>query len=138
MKTGEKFWILWCPTSEKPPTRRFFREEEALKVAEKMALDHPGSEFVVMLSVIGVERSRKVEKQKYSRLAKPKKVEEVKKVVEDLKNLKLTYNEWKQKGRQVKSGEKSERIYTFPGNYTFYRSVFTYSQTQPLAARGSL
>ena len=45
------FWILWCPTGPTPPRVRFSTEKQALKVAEKMAAEHPGQEFFVLLTV---------------------------------------------------------------------------------------
>lgn len=40
-------FILWCPTSKLPPTRRFKTEAQAQEVAEAMAKRDPGSEFIV-------------------------------------------------------------------------------------------
>lgn len=45
------FWILWSPQGKTPPRVKFPTEKQALRIAEKMAAEHPGSEFFVLLTV---------------------------------------------------------------------------------------
>ena len=44
---GDAFYILWCPTSDKPPTVRFVDEEGALRVANEMAASYRTTFYVL-------------------------------------------------------------------------------------------
>jgi hypothetical protein len=44
------FFILWCPTSSLPPTRRFDTQKEAEEVAESMVKKH-SAQFYVLRAV---------------------------------------------------------------------------------------
>lgn len=44
--TGLARYIIWCPTSDLPPTNIFVGENQAKAVAAKMAEKHPGKEFI--------------------------------------------------------------------------------------------
>lgn len=60
-----EFYIIWEPTSSRPPTRRFYSEEQAYDVAEKMAERHPGKKFFV-LKAIGVVKPQTVIRVKFA------------------------------------------------------------------------
>ncbi|MGF6806275.1 hypothetical protein OKW30_001401 [Paraburkholderia sp. Clong3] len=48
-KTQEqKFWIVWCPTGEKPPSYRHLSAGSAVAEAERLAISNPGREFFVL------------------------------------------------------------------------------------------
>lgn len=49
--TPRPFWIIWCPDGPTPPRVKYTSEVEAVSVAEKMALRHPGQVFYVLLTV---------------------------------------------------------------------------------------
>lgn len=46
--TEQKFYILWNPQSDMPPTRTFTSQSAADAVASKMANDNPGETFYVL------------------------------------------------------------------------------------------
>jgi len=48
MQKESAFWILWCPTSNLPPTVRYHTAQKARDVAAAMAWKHPGQEFIIM------------------------------------------------------------------------------------------
>lgn len=57
-KTGR--YILWCPTSERPPRVVHTNEGEATRIAHTMADQHKGSEFIVCKLIKGVKYSKPV------------------------------------------------------------------------------
>lgn len=52
-KTGR--YILWCPSSNLPPTVNYTNEGEALRIAHVMADKNKGHEFIVCKLVKGVK-----------------------------------------------------------------------------------
>lgn len=42
------FYIVFCPSSDKPVTKTFTNLKQAVRVAEKMRLQYPDSKFHVM------------------------------------------------------------------------------------------
>ncbi|PXW28238.1 hypothetical protein [Paraburkholderia caballeronis] len=44
----QTFWLVWSPTSERPPRFRHGSEESATKEAERLARANPGQMFVVL------------------------------------------------------------------------------------------
>ena len=57
---GEKFWIVWCPTSVRPPSVPHGDPASARREARRLALQHKGAEFYVC-EVISVSRAVSVE-----------------------------------------------------------------------------
>lgn len=51
LDSGEKFWIIWNPTSDKPPRMVFGTETHAWNVAEKMAEKFSSDKFYVCESL---------------------------------------------------------------------------------------
>ncbi len=47
----DPFWIVWCPTGDRPPRYRHSEEGTAVAEAERLAQVHPGRTFVVLSSV---------------------------------------------------------------------------------------
>lgn len=45
-----KFYIIWCPTSDKPPKSKFHLSQ-AIKVIASMRTKHPGQTFHIMAKV---------------------------------------------------------------------------------------
>ena len=45
-----KFYIIWCPESDKPPKSRFHLSQ-AIKVVASMRAKHPGQTFHIMAKV---------------------------------------------------------------------------------------
>jgi hypothetical protein len=133
MTAQEKFWILWCPTSDKPPRVRYSSVAEAEKVADIMAQKNPGMEFIVCEAQFGKARSKKVEKTPYTKKPKKPKVvkTEEKKTLSSILDMKLPYHEWRKYGRQVKGGE---RAITY-GDVS-HKALFSYSQTEVYTPKG--
>lgn len=65
--SNEDFYILWEPTSALPPRRRFYSEDHAFAIAEKMAEGHPGKKFYVM-HVVGVAKPQTVVVERFDRV----------------------------------------------------------------------
>lgn len=56
-----KFWVLWCPTYPKPPTKRYETFEQARAVGASMATKQPGDEFHVLECVASYQAEKPVE-----------------------------------------------------------------------------
>lgn len=56
-----KFWVLWCPTYPKPPTKRYETFEQARAVGASMATKQPGDEFHVLECVATYQAEKPVE-----------------------------------------------------------------------------
>ena len=48
---SEPFWLVWCPTGSRPPSRRHGNKEAAQQEAERLARCAPGQSFYVLKSL---------------------------------------------------------------------------------------
>lgn len=44
----EQFWIVWCPSGERPPSYRHQFQDMATREAERLAAENPGRLFYVL------------------------------------------------------------------------------------------
>ncbi|QBQ99230.1 hypothetical protein [Paraburkholderia pallida] len=50
-QTEQAFWLVWSPTGATPPKFRHPTEKAATEEAERLAITHPGTLFVVLESI---------------------------------------------------------------------------------------
>lgn len=97
----EQFWIIWSPTSDKPPKKKFVSEAQAMKVIEEMAKGNAGHDFYAM-EVIG-----------HARLEKPIVSRIVKKVSQELQDrLEDVLGRYKTVGRSLDDPDTTSTIET--------------------------
>lgn len=118
---AEKFWILWCPTSYKPPTVKFSSEKQAEEAAQSMVSKYH-AEFIVMESRAGYSDG-KPKRTAYH--AKPKKVVDPVIMKRNSQSVWDSYEGWKERGRQVRGGERSRA-------HRGTEALFYIKQTDPI------
>lgn len=64
-------WLVWCPTSSKPPQVKHSCEQEAMAVAEQMARSYPGQLFHAVQVHAGFQlKTERVKVEKYEEKVK--------------------------------------------------------------------
>ena len=51
-----KFWLVWSPQGDRPPSYRHASYDDAKNEARRLAALHPGKEFFVLEAVGGAKR----------------------------------------------------------------------------------
>lgn len=65
MALSDTFHIVWNPKGPHAPRERHFSQGDAEKEARRLALDHPGQDFFVMMAVARFRATEPVEVERF-------------------------------------------------------------------------
>ncbi|WP_260581129.1 hypothetical protein [Sphingopyxis sp. PET50] len=66
MALSETFFIVWNPKGPHSPRERHYSQSIAEKEARRLALDHPGHDYFVMMAAVRFRATEPVEIERFA------------------------------------------------------------------------